>query len=104
MQAQVLARAKSMNLTVKANTCTLRVSFQTNRIADNHECVPSRALCQAVPQQVPKVVEQLNPMLSSVYDAQRIVAAAFFAEVWKAYIIYLVTKAIAKFISLSKGR
>lgn len=40
----------------------------------------ARALCQAIPQQVPKVVEQLNPTLSSVYDAQRIVVAAFFAE------------------------
>ena len=41
--------------------------------------------------QVPKVIEQLNPTLSSVYDAQRIVVAAFFAEVWNADIIYLVT-------------
>jgi len=51
----------------------------------------SRAICQAVPVQVPKVIEQLNPTLSSVYDAQRIVVAAFFAEVWNGDIIYLVT-------------
>ena len=67
-------------------------TFQTRPISDNRERAPFfRALCQAVPQQVPKVVEQLNSTLSSVYDAQRIVVAAFFAEVWKAYIICLVT-------------
>ena len=60
-------------------------NLQKRHITDNHECaLCSRALCQAVPLQVPKVVEQLNSTLSSVYDAQRIVVAAFFAEVWKA--------------------
>lgn len=43
-------------------------------------CAIARALCKAVPQLVPKVVDHLNPILSTVYDAQRIVAAAFFAE------------------------
>lgn len=51
-------------------------------MTDDHISAPCcRALCKAVPQQVPKVVDQLNPTLSSVYDAQRIVVAAFFAEV-----------------------
>ena len=67
-------------------------TFQARLISDNHGCAPfSRALCQAIPRHVPKVVEQLNPTLSSVYDAQRIVVAAFFSEVWKACVVYLVT-------------
>lgn len=90
MSAQVLAWAKSMDLIVNLNTCILRASVQTKHITDNHDYAPfSRALCQAVPQQVPKVVEQLNPTLSSVYDAQRIVVAAFFAEVCRESLYYL---------------
>lgn len=54
--------------------------FEDDKTFPDGVVVIARALCKAAPQQVPKVVEQLNPSLSSVYDAQRIVVAAFFAE------------------------
>ena len=92
--AQVLAGAQRLHLVCICAT------FQARLITDNHGCAPfSRALCQAIPQHVPKVVEQLNPTLSSVYDAQRIVVAAFFSEVWKACIIYLVTVVLTYLLS-----
>jgi len=54
--------------------------FEDEKTYPDGVVVIARALCKAAPQQVPKVVDYLNPSLSSVYDAQRIVAAAFFAE------------------------
>lgn len=65
--------------------------YQTYCITDVRKSAPCfRALCEAAPQQVPKVVDYLNPILSSVYDAQRIVVAAFFAEVcWMASLFSL---------------
>ena len=40
-----------------------------------------RLLCQYQPQHVSKVITALNPVLSSIYEPQRVMAAAFFAEV-----------------------
>eukprot|EP00118_Oscarella_pearsei_P020077 m.216363 g.216363 ORF g.216363 m.216363 type:complete len:533 (+) comp39860_c0_seq19:3469-5067(+) len=38
------------------------------------------ALCRHVPEEVPKVVNFLTPVLSNLYEPQRVVTAAFFAE------------------------
>jgi len=38
------------------------------------------ALCENMPQHVPTMVEELEPILKKVYDAQRTVVAAMFAE------------------------
>ncbi|RMX49356.1 hypothetical protein pdam_00014787 [Pocillopora damicornis] len=54
--------------------------FRDEKTFPDGVCAVARALCKAVPHLVPKVVDHLNPILSSVYDAQRIVAAAFIAE------------------------
>lgn len=68
---------KLMQLVDQENGWTL---FEDDKTFPDGVVVIARAFCKAAPQQVPKVVEQLNPSLSSVYDAQRIVVAAFFAE------------------------
>lgn len=54
--------------------------FEDEKTFPDGVVVVARALCKAAPQQVPKVAEQLNSTLSSVYDAQRVVVAAFFSE------------------------
>lgn len=54
--------------------------FRDEKTFPDGVCAVARALCKAVPHLVPKVVDHLNPILSSVFDAQRIVAAAFIAE------------------------
>ena len=40
-----------------------------------------RALCRHAPEEVPRVVNFLTPVLSNLYEPQRVVTAAFFAEV-----------------------
>lgn len=54
--------------------------FEDEKTFPDGVVVVARALCKAAPQQVPKVAEHLNSTLSSVYDAQRVVVAAFFSE------------------------
>ena len=39
------------------------------------------ALCENMPQHVPTMVEELEPILKKVYDAQRTVVAAMFVRI-----------------------
>ncbi|XP_067055526.1 maestro heat-like repeat-containing protein family member 1 [Acropora muricata] len=54
--------------------------FEDEKTFPDGVVIVARALCKAAPHQVPKIADQLDSALSSVYDAQRIVTTAFFAE------------------------
>ena len=63
------------------------VLFQSSRLAN---CVPSftmllcyfSRLVDCLPSVIPKLVSQLNPILSSIYYPQRIMVTAIFSEVF----------------------
>lgn len=40
----------------------------------------AEVLCKNVPEQIPPLVELFEPVLKRVYDTQRVVAAAMYAE------------------------